>query len=117
MENLSFKHRLGFAVDGIRHVWRSERSFRTQSAYALGAGLLTVVLWPGWYWAAAMALVCVLVLALELMNSSLEYLIDHIHPEIAPAIKHAKDAAAGSVLLASLGALVVGACMLISVLG
>jgi diacylglycerol kinase len=35
-----------------------------------------------------------------------------VHPAIAPEIKVAKDAAAGAVLVASLGALVVGAMML-----
>jgi undecaprenol kinase len=98
-------------------VWASERSFRTQVVLAMVAGMVTAGLRPGWLWAALVALCCGLVLALELLNSALEYLIDHVHPSIAPAIKHAKDAAAAAVLMASGTAVVVGALMVLSVLG
>jgi undecaprenol kinase len=114
MKNRPFNERLGFAFDGIRAVWRSERSFRTQCLCALAAAAVTAALRPGWLWAAVIALATAFVLALELLNSALEYLIDHVHPDIAPAIKQAKDAAAGAVLLASFGALCVGLMMLIS---
>ncbi len=115
MKNLAFIDRLGFAVAGIRAVWLSERSFRTQGYIAAAAIAVTVVLRPGWGWCAAVALSIALVLALELMNSALEYLADHLHPDIAPEIKTIKDAAAGAVLVASMGAAVVGVCMLLSV--
>ena len=59
----------------------------------------------------------VLVLSLELANSALEALIDRVHPEIAPEIKIAKDAAAGAVLVASLGALVIAAMMVADRIG
>jgi undecaprenol kinase len=116
MKNRPFHERLGFALDGIRAVWRSERSFRTQCWCALAAAAVTLALRPGWHWAALIAISTTFVLALELLNSALEYLIDHVHPDIAPAIKQAKDAAAGAVLLASVGALCVGAMMLLSVI-
>lgn len=116
MKNKPFAARLGFAVAGWCAVWRSERSFRTQCGFALAAGLVVVVLQPGWVWAALVALSIALVLALELLNSALEYLIDHVHPGIAPQIGQAKDAAAGAVLVASLGALAVGALMVASCL-
>jgi undecaprenol kinase len=116
MKNRPLHERLGFARDGIRAVWLSERSFRTQCWCALAAAVVTLALRPGWIWAALVALSIALVLALELLNSALEYLIDHVHPDIAPAIKMAKDAAAGAVLMASFGALCVGAMMLIATL-
>ena len=115
MKNRSFYERLGFALDGLKTVWASEKSFRTQGTIALAAAGVTLALRPGWTWAALIALSTALVLALELLNSALEYLIDHVHPDQAPAIKHAKDAAAAAVLLASLGAACVGVLMLISV--
>jgi len=40
-------------------------------------------------------------------------LIDRLHPEIHEEIRCAKDAAAGAVLLASLGAALVGALMVL----
>jgi undecaprenol kinase len=112
MKNHSFTARLGFALTGIRSVFANERSFRTQCVWALLAVVVVILLRPGWLWASVICVMVVLVLALELMNSALEALIDRVHPAIAPEIKVAKDAAAGAVLVASLGALVVGAMML-----
>ncbi|MDY6860563.1 MAG: diacylglycerol kinase [Pseudomonadota bacterium] len=43
------------------------------------------------------------------MNSALEALIDHLHPDIHPEVGVVKDIAAAAVLVASLGALAVGA--------
>ena len=70
---------------------------------------MTAALRPGWVWAALVALSIGLVLAAELFNGGLEYLIDRVHPEIHDEIKFAKDAAAGAVLLTSLAAACVGA--------
>jgi diacylglycerol kinase (ATP) len=44
-------------------------------------------------------------------------LIDHLHPEIHPAIKTAKDCAAGAVLLLSSGALIAGTVTLLVAFG
>jgi diacylglycerol kinase (ATP) len=116
VKNASFARRIGYAIAGIRVVFRREKSFRTQCALALVALAVTAALRPGWAWAALIGLCIAFVLALELANAALEYLIDHIHPQIAEEIKFAKDAAAGAVLLASLGSAVVGALMVVDVL-
>jgi diacylglycerol kinase (ATP) len=68
-------------------------------------------------WVAAVTLSVGLVLALELVNSALERLIDHLHPGAAPEIAAVKDIAAGAVLLASAAAVVVGLLMILSSLG
>ena len=116
MKGQSFAARLGFALAGIRTVFGRESSFRIQCLLGLIAAGVTAALCPGWIWAALIALSIGLVLALELINGALEYLIDRVHPEIHDSIKHAKDAAAGAVLVASLFAGCVGAAMLASVL-
>lgn len=112
LKNQPYYIRLGYAVAGIKAVWRRESSFRIECGIALATILVMIVLQPGWLWAAIIALAIGLVFALELVNSSLEYLIDHVHPDFAEAIGLAKDAAAGAVLLASLGALAAGFMML-----
>ena len=53
-----------------------------------------------------------LVLVAELLNSALETLADHLHPEQHPEVGAAKDIAAGAVLVASAVALVVGLAFL-----
>jgi undecaprenol kinase len=116
MKNAKFLTRIGFALSGLIAVWAREKSFRTQVYAAVAAVVVTAILQPGLLWCAAVALSIALVLALELLNSALEYLIDHLHPDIHPAIKITKDAAAGAVLMASIGAACVGACMVLSVM-
>jgi undecaprenol kinase len=116
MKNRRFAARLGFALAGIRLVFRREKSFRAQSGLALAAAGALLALRPGLVWSALVLLSAALVLALELVNSALEYALDRIHPAFAREIGAAKDAAAGAVLLAALAALGVGGLMLLSVL-
>ena len=111
MKNARFLTRLRFALPGIATVWRRERSFRTQAWLGAGALAVVIALRPAPIWIAALVITAALVLTLEMINSALEYLLDHLHPEHHPAIGAAKDAAAGAVLLASLAALVVGGLM------
>jgi undecaprenol kinase len=111
-KNRTFLARLACAAGGIRLVHRREKSFRSQSLLALAAFLVSGAIGAGPVWAALVTLSIGLVLALEAVNSALEYLIDHLHPEIAEEIGCAKDAAAGAVLIASIIAVGVGATML-----
>lgn len=113
MKAQGFRARLGFAFAGIRTVWRREQSFRIQCLLGLVAAAVTAAIRPGWIWAALVALAAGLVLAAELLNGAIEYTIDRLHPEIHEEIKHAKDAAAGAVLLTSLAAGLAGAAMLL----
>jgi diacylglycerol kinase (ATP) len=112
MKNRPFRERVGFAVTGIITVWRREPSFRAQLGMAGAGAAILLALRPGWLWAAVLLSSAVLVLALEMANAALEYLADQVHPDIAPGIAAAKDAAAGAVLLASGGALATAALML-----
>ena len=50
------------------------------------------------------------------MNSALERLIDHVHPEIHPEIGFVKDMAAGAVLVISVGSVIVGAALIVDTL-
>jgi diacylglycerol kinase (ATP) len=109
-----FYRRMGFALAGIRIVFRREQTFRIQWLICLIAIAVMVALRPGWLWAGLVMLSIGLVLAAELFNGAVEYLMDRVHPEIHDEIKHAKDAAAGAVLIISIGAACVGVAMLIS---
>jgi undecaprenol kinase len=116
MKNRPFRERLVFAANGLGAAWRREHSFRTQAALAVLAVVILVLLQPAIVWWAIIAITIVIVLAIELMNSAFEALVDHLHPDRHPEIRIIKDIAAGAVLLASLGALIIGGLFLIATL-
>jgi diacylglycerol kinase (ATP) len=105
MKNQPFHRRLSFSLQGIRTAWRQEASFRFQGRAAFGVVALLILLRPAAIWWALLLLNCGLVLAAELFNTALEHALDHLHPEIHPAIKVSKDCAAGAVLIFSLSSL------------
>jgi diacylglycerol kinase (ATP) len=113
VKNRPLPVRLACTCAGIRLVWRREKSFRTHARFALAALALPAALRAAPVWWALIILCIALVVALEAMNAALEYLLDRLHPEFHAEIGCAKDAAAGAVLLASIGAGIVGALMLL----
>ena|SRR5205085_481556 len=113
MKNGSFSARLGHALAGIRLVWRREKTFRTHCLLAVAALAVAALLRVGPIWWAIVMLCIALIVALEALNSALEYVIDRLHPELHEEIRCAKDAAAGAVLLASIGTAIIGALMLL----
>ena len=113
MKNRPFRQRLGFALSGVGAVWRREKSFRTQTLVAVVAVAVLALVRPGLVWAALVVVAIALVLALEMVNAAIEYMIDHIHPDVAPEIRRAKDVAAAAVLVASAGAAAVGLLIIV----
>lgn len=113
MKNHGFRARLGYAFEGLAAAWRGEKSFRTQATLAGLAIAALLVLRPAPLWWALVALTCGAVLALELVNSAVEALVDLLHPGIHPAVKVAKDMLAGAVLVTSIAALAVAAAMVL----
>jgi diacylglycerol kinase (ATP) len=116
MKNQPFARRLRFAWAGLASALRAENSFRLHVIAAFG--VLAALLWlrPAPLWWALLAVAVVLVLAAELINTALEHLADHLHPEQHPRIKVVKDCAAAAVLISALGALAVAAAFLYELL-
>lgn len=95
----------------VHHAWRGlllgfqmEKNFRLQLAAGL---ILLCALWifPFARWERAILfVVMLLVLVLELLNSSIERVLDLLQPRLNPYTGDAKDLMAGAVLLASIGA-------------
>ncbi|MEZ5758627.1 MAG: diacylglycerol kinase [Emcibacteraceae bacterium] len=102
MKNHSFLKRLDYAWQGVTASWQSEKSFRTQILATVLIVVILILTRPDAVWWAILLLACGLVLALELVNTAVEKLIDHLHPEIHPVLKIVKDALAGAVLVASI---------------
>ena len=116
MKNAAFHHRLRFALAGLREAYKNEKSFRAQSYAAALALLALLILRPALEWWALVFVMCALVLAAELINTAIENLADHLHPEQHPKIRIMKDCAAAAVLVLSAAAAIVGVLMILSVI-
>jgi diacylglycerol kinase (ATP) len=109
MKGRPFLERLGFALAGLRLALRQEPSLRS---HLLAAAAVASILWisgAAALWWAVGALTVGLVIVAELVNTAIETLADHLHPDRHPQIKAVKDVAAAAVLVASCVALAVAA--------
>ncbi len=112
MKNQTFIRRLSFAINGIKHAFKTENSFRTQMIFAVFVPIILILLKVSFIWWAVTILTIALVLAAELFNTALEILIDHLHPEHHEKVKHIKDCAAGAVLMLSIASICIGLLVL-----
>lgn len=116
MKNQSLPRRLRFAWAGLAVAFAGESSFRTHVLATAAVAVALLWLRPAPVWWAILALTVGVVLAAELVNTAIESLVDHLHPEIHPRIRVVKDCAAAAVLVASLGALLVAAAFVVDVM-
>nr|WP_235821691.1 diacylglycerol kinase family protein [Gottfriedia acidiceleris] len=101
----------GFAFSGIFQVIKEERNIKIH----LFAALITIGL--AFYlhisridWL-ILLLIITIVISLELVNSSIEAVVDLASPSKHPLAKKAKDVAAGAVLVAAIVSIIIGALL------
>ncbi len=100
----SFRH----AFRGLVYTFRYELSFRIQLVFAFVA-LVAAFCFPlKLSERMVIILLVALVLILELVNSTLERILDLFRPRINESSKFIKDIMAGAVLLAALTSLILG---------
>lgn len=101
---LSFK----YAFEGLILALKEEPNIKIHLSIAIIAVGLGVFFQIRFYEWLMMVVVIGLVIGLELTNTAIEAMLDHLIPERSPAAKKAKDIAAGAVLVASITALIIG---------
>lgn len=95
------------ALDGALHTIRTQPNAwieLTAVVVVTGAGLIFHI--ARWEWV-ALVLIFSMILALEAVNTALEATVDLVSPEYHSLAKIAKDAAAGALVLAVLGSVVI----------
>ena len=102
----------GYAFAGLGHLLRTQpnawiHALATAAAVALAAWLRL----PARDWA-VLVLVIMAVWMGELFNTGVEAVVDMVMPDHHPLAKAAKDVAAAAVLVAAIGAVVVGLLIL-----
>ena len=116
-KNQSLAVRLRFAFTGLWEGVRAEHSLRYQLVALGGVVALLAIYRPEAFWWALVALAASAVLTAELLNTALERLVDHLHPQVHEQIRLVKDCAAAAVLIASCGALAVGIALAVRLFG
>ncbi len=104
----SFSH----AWRGLRLAFRTERSFRIQVAVAVMI-MAALLLFPLAHEERIIILLAIAaVLVLELLNSTVERMVDLLKPRLNPYVGDIKDLMAGIVLIASIFAAMIGTLIL-----
>ena len=104
-----FLRSASFALSGLRHLFTTQRNARIQ----LGAACIAVAV-AAWLrisrmeWA-VLVLSIAAVLILEGLNTAIEAVVDIASPEEHRLAKIAKDVSAGTVLIAAIASIVIGA--------
>lgn len=97
-----------YAWRGLVYTVRTQRNMRIHicfAVYVVLAGFVTRISEEQWL----AVLICIAaVFGAECLNTALESLCNTVHPQRAQGIAHAKDAAAGAVLVLAIVAAVVG---------
>ncbi|MEI3607964.1 diacylglycerol kinase family protein [Pseudogracilibacillus sp. SO10305] len=104
---------LSFAWNGIVQVIKRERNMRIHCVVALFTVLFGFIFQISRLEWITITIVIVLVFALEMMNSVCEQIIDYVKPEISMEAKIIKDMAAGAVLVAAIGSIIIGSLIFI----
>ena len=102
--------RIGFnhALDGLVHAYQTQINLKIHlvvAALVVVAGLFVQLSVIEWLF---ITLAIFMVIIAELANTAIESLTDMITLKFSPHAKAAKDVAAGMVLVASLGAVIIG---------
>ena len=105
MKPKNWVQRANVAIEGIIYAVKTQRHMRYHLFAALAALILGLVLNISRNELILLCMAIVLVLATEMLNTAIETMVDMISEEFHPKAKHAKDVAAGVVLIASIGAL------------
>lgn len=100
------------AFNGIWIMLKSQRNAWLHACWTgavVAAGFLLGLSSAEWCW---LSLAIMAVWTAEALNTAFEFLADVASPAFHPLVKQSKDVAAGAVLIAALGALVIGILVL-----
>ncbi len=100
-----------YASEGIYSLLLKERNFRIHLAVSVVALACCFFFQVDKYEWIAVVLLIAVVLSMEAINTSIEYLCDIVSPEYHPVVKTIKDIAAAAVFMSAIISVIVG-CMI-----
>jgi len=108
---ISFKRLLksfSYAFRGLAKVFREEQNLRIQSLVGILVVICGLILGISRFEWIVLIIASLLVLLMEVANSAVERITDLFKPRINTYVKEIKDIMAAAVMLASIGAVLVG---------
>ena len=96
----------GYAFAGLRTMFHEQQNawlHALATVLVIGLGFIVGLSTADWKWLVA---TITIVWFAEAMNTAFEYLCDVVSPEHSEPVKHAKDIAAGAVLICAIGAVI-----------
>jgi len=96
------------AFRGLKYVLKNEQNFQLEILIGIFIVILMLILDIRDWQKVALFLVIFAVLAVELINTILERVVDILKPRVHPYAQLIKDVMAAAVLIASIGAVVIG---------
>lgn len=97
-----------YAFEGVWHALKNNRNLRIDFIIALIVIILSVIFHVNSYERGILGITILLVICSEMINTSLEEMVNLITQEHRKEAKIAKDVAAGMVLIAAIGSIIVG---------
>ena len=108
-----FNRSLMFAIRGIAHGISTERNIKIQIAIGIFIIIISLVLRIPKLDFIIILLISFFVIILELINTSIERLIDKLHPNFDKEIGRIKDIMAGVVLISVILSIIIGIMILL----
>lgn len=106
--NKSLSKSFGYALEGFLHALKNNRNLRIHLVVALVVIILSVFFRINKYEMIILGVVILLVISSEMINTAIEEMVNLITQEHKKEAKIAKDVAAGMVLVAVVGSVIVG---------
>lgn len=91
-----------YSIDGFKSAWKHEHAFRQEMAVFVVGTIIALVLRVSAFEKLVLIGVLTLILIVELINSSIEAVVDRVSLERHPLSKNAKDFGSAAVLLTCL---------------
>ena len=106
--NKSLIKSFGYAFEGVWHALKHNRNLRIHFVAALAVVGLSIFFHANPYEKGILGVMILIVICAEMINTSLEEMINLITNEHKKEAKIAKDVAAGMVLIAVIGSIIAG---------
>ena len=103
-----FTESVNNAIEGILHAAKTQRHLRYHLYAAAAVLLLVYILDIDRTDFLIISITVILVLLAEMINTSIEYVVDILSPEYTEHARIAKDIAAGAVFITAFGAVIIG---------